>query len=75
MKITATTEKITIKWFAILSDGSKMRMNRGFIHNAFDVTCSCGWETSTGGAVRSYIQDKVDLHKVYVHNYTRNFGA
>lgn len=29
----------------------------------YDVTCSCGWETRTGGAVRSYIEGEVSLHK------------
>lgn len=30
----------------------------------YDVTCSCGWETRTGGAVRSYIEAEVWLHKM-----------
>jgi hypothetical protein len=29
----------------------------------YDVTCSCGWETRTGGAVRRYIEDEVWTHK------------
>lgn len=29
----------------------------------YDVTCSCGWETRTGGAVRRYIEDQVWIHK------------
>lgn len=29
----------------------------------YDVKCSCGWETRTGGAVERYIRDQVWLHK------------
>ena len=29
----------------------------------YDVTCSCGWESHTGGAVRSYVADKLDEHR------------
>lgn len=40
-----------ISWF-------KMRGQWGY-----DVECSCGWKTRTGGATRSYVQFEVDLHK------------
>ena len=69
MKLEATTEKIHIKWFAVLSDGSKMRNNKGFIHNAWDVQCSCGWESRTGGAIKASVARDVDKHKLFVHNY------
>jgi len=29
----------------------------------YDVVCSCGWETRTGGAVRSYIEREIRWHK------------
>jgi hypothetical protein len=29
----------------------------------YDVTCSCGWETRTGGATLRYIRDEVWHHK------------
>ena len=69
MKLKATGDKATLKWFAILSDGSRVRNNQGFIHNAWDVECSCGWRTLTGGAIKSYIADKVFDHKRYDHGY------
>lgn len=28
-----------------------------------DAACSCGWETTTGGATRTYIQGEINLHK------------
>lgn len=31
----------------------------------YDAKCSCGWETRTGGAVRSYVQGEVRFHKAY----------
>jgi hypothetical protein len=75
MKLVATDTKVTIKWFAVLSDGTKVRNNKGFIHNAWDIECSCGWKTSTGGAIKASILRDLEWHKVLEHNYTRNYGA
>ena len=75
MKLVPTNEKVQIKWFSVSRDGSKMRNNQGFISYSWDVTCSCGWETKTGGAIKSFIKDEVEYHKVMEHNYTRKFGA
>jgi hypothetical protein len=75
MNLVPTNEKVQIKWFAIFADGSKMRNNQGFVHNAWDVECSCGWRTLTGGAVKSWILDRVYLHKIQDHGYTTKVGA
>ena len=69
MKLVPTTEKVSIQWFAVLSDGSKMRNNAGFVHNAWDVVCSCGWESKTGGAIKSSLKETVEAHKWSEHNY------
>jgi hypothetical protein len=69
MKLVATKEKITIKWFWIALDGSKYRNNKGFIHNAWDATCSCGWESKTGGAIKASVKRDVDRHKRLDHGY------
>jgi hypothetical protein len=29
----------------------------------YDAVCSCGWESHTGGGVRSYIEQKIWEHK------------
>lgn len=29
----------------------------------YDATCSCGWDTHTGGAVRSYVEKEIYFHK------------
>lgn len=75
MKLVATNDKVTIKWFVIFSDGSRMRNTQGFIHNAYDVECSCGWKTNTGGAIKAYINSEIWDHKFYDHNYRTNVGA
>ena len=75
MKLVATTETVKIQWFAVMHDGSKMRNNQGFVHNAWDVTCSCGWATKTGGAIRSSVLLEVQNHKRFEHNYSYKVGA
>lgn len=29
----------------------------------YDVECSCGWKTHTGGATKRHIQEEIWLHK------------
>lgn len=29
----------------------------------YDVTCSCGWDSATGGALRRYVAEKLDGHR------------
>lgn len=69
MKLVPTTDKVTIQWFAVMHDGSTIRNNKGFIHNAWDVKCSCGWESRTGGAIKACVQREVEAHKWDAHNY------
>jgi hypothetical protein len=73
MKLKSTDEKVTIKWFAVFQDGSKMRNIQGFQHNAWDVECSCGWKTRSGGAIKSYMIEEVQNHKLYEHDYQMVF--
>jgi hypothetical protein len=35
---------------------------RGF-WPGYDVTCSCGWESRTGGAIRRSVEDKLWNHR------------
>lgn len=69
MKLTPTTEKVSIQWFAVLRGGEKMRNVKGFQHNAWDAKCSCGWESRTGGAIKASVKRSVDEHKWFDHNY------
>lgn len=69
MKLVAKDTKVTIKWFVWSGDvkmpyESSMRGTWGF-----DAKCSCGWETRTGGAVRSSVQSDVNTHKFSEHGY------
>ena len=73
MKLLPTKEKVQIQWFAVLHDGSKMRNNRGFAHNAWEVKCSCGWETKTGGGIKSWVKELADDHKWMAHDYEWDF--
>jgi hypothetical protein len=75
MKLVATEAKVTIKWFAVDTNGNKFRNTKGFISGGWDATCSCGWESRTGGAIKSYVISEVEAHKVIAHNYTWNFGG
>lgn len=75
MKLKNTDQKVNIKWFAIFQDGSKMRNIQGFQHYAWDAQCSCGWETRTGGAIKASVLREVENHKVYEHNYARQWSA
>lgn len=60
-----------IRWFVYtgeIIDGVRQRIPqvstmRGF-WPGYDVECSCGWATSTGGGVRRYVAELVEDHKL-----------
>jgi hypothetical protein len=52
-----------ISWW-VWAGGEKMRHTanmRGLW--GWDASCSCGWKTATGGAVKSYVDGEVWFHK------------
>lgn len=58
-----TTMKHRITWFVVV-DGVPHRHKTTMRGSwGYDVTCSCGWQTRTGGAVRRYIREEIDIHK------------
>lgn len=64
-----TTAKHTIKYWVYAHDGlggvEKMRHSNTMRGNwGWDATCSCGWETRSGGALQSYIKREVWWHKL-----------
>lgn len=69
MKLVPAAEKVTIKWFWVAPNGTKIRNNKGFISNAWDATCSCGWESRTGGGIKAWVKREVEDHKYFVHDY------
>ena len=74
MQLVPTTEKIQIKWF-VFNGNEKTRYSGGVGFRAWDATCSCGWESKTGGAIRASVLRDVDAHKIFAHNYTHKVGA
>jgi len=69
MILNPTIYKAQIKWFWIAPDGTQHRNNQGFIHNAWEAKCCCGWESKTGGGIKSYVNELVQNHKVAEHKY------
>lgn len=58
-----TNETHRIKWW-VYAGGERIRHTSTMRGTwGYDATCSCGWDTRTGGAVRRYVQDEVDTHK------------
>lgn len=57
-----------IRWFVVL-DGKRLprqaSMRGGW---GYDATCSCGWDSRTGGGTKRYITEKVADHKWAVAN-------
>jgi hypothetical protein len=58
-----------IKWWAYAYDsaGNEQLIRRSDAMRGswgYDVTCSCGWQSRTGGAIRAYVQQEVRRHKV-----------
>jgi hypothetical protein len=69
MKLKAKDSKAQIKWFYVVN-GQKYRYPKGLIGNkAWDATCSCGWESSTGGGVKTWVDQLVFEHKYIDHDY------
>jgi hypothetical protein len=52
-----------IRWFVWAGDEMIPRtaIMRGTW--GYDVKCSCGWESKTGGALERYVRSEVELHK------------
>ena len=61
--------KHRIQWWAYAydSEGNEQKIRRSDSMRGpwgYDVTCSCGWESRTGGAIRAYVQKEVYWHKM-----------
>ena len=64
MKITAPKGH-RISWWVYGDGHQRIRptnVMRG--HWDYDATCSCGWDTKTGGAMLSYVRERVQDHKL-----------
>lgn len=58
-----TTSAHRITWY-VYAGAEKIRRT-GTMRGSwgYDVDCSCGWSTKTGGALRRYVEDLVWEHK------------
>ena len=76
MKLVSTTEKVTIKWF-VYSMGHKLPRTASMrgSWDGYDVACSCGWESKTGGAIKSCVTDLMEKHKRIEHDYEWDFAS
>lgn len=55
----------TIRWHAYV-DGQRTRRTSAMKDGdyAWDATCSCGWDSGTGGATYKSVNDAVQVHKL-----------
>jgi hypothetical protein len=65
--MTASAHRI--RWFVYADGDREPRPHTGGMRGrwGWDAKCTCGWESRTGGAVRSFVQGLVDDHKSDVH--------
>jgi hypothetical protein len=70
MKLVATDQKVTIKWF-VYSMGEKLSRTASMrgAWDGYDFECSCGYQSKTGGALKTYVTDMMEQHKRLEHNY------
>lgn len=56
-----------IRWFAV-TEGRRIPATKNLRGTwGWDATCSCGWDSRTGGAVLRYVREQVSLHKLLNH--------
>ena len=68
MSTKITTEKVKISWWAIPQGGERMPRQASMRGTwGWDASCSCGWDSRTGGAVFREVRRAVNEHKVVVH--------
>jgi hypothetical protein len=60
--MTKTTHRIS--WF-VWAGGEKIRYQSTMRGTwGFDASCTCGWDSQTGGATETSVQRDVDNHKM-----------
>ncbi|MEQ7008364.1 hypothetical protein ABN028_19505 [Actinopolymorpha sp. B17G11] len=69
---TATLKAHRATWWVYVfdNDGRRTRIRKEARMRGswpgYDVTCSCGWESRTGGATRRSVEDELWLHRYNV---------
>lgn len=62
-----------IKWFAVWG-GQRFPRQKGMLGNSWDATCSCGWDSKSGGAIEASIKRDVANHRLD-HEIYRELAA
>lgn len=73
MKATDTTarnaaarKRPRFRWQTLFRDGS--RSDRLWSYGVgYDATCSCGWQSRTGFAIRASVLRSIDIHLIHEH--------
>ena len=55
--------KPKIKWFAVWG-GQRFPREKSMRGMGWDATCSCGWDSKTGGALESSVKRDIANHKL-----------
>lgn len=65
--------KPSIKWFAVWGK-ERFPREKSMRGNAWDATCSCGWDSATGGAIEASVKRSVADHRLD-HEVYRDLAA
>lgn len=56
----------SIRWWGVLPDGERVPRNRHMNGGdwGWDATCSCGWDSRSGGMIQERIREAIADHKL-----------
>lgn len=63
MTTISLLDKPQITWYGYFG-AERVRLSRWMRPTGYDATCSCGWDSRTGGAIRACIQREIYSHKL-----------
>ena len=65
MQITAETKRNHRATWWVYAGSERVRYQATMRGQwGYDVTCSCGWDSRTGGGTRRYVTDKLEDHRL-----------
>lgn len=67
-------DKPQITWYGYFGSDERVRLGRYMRPLGYDATCSCGWDSRTGGAIRASIQRDIRFHK-WEHEIEQELAA
>ena len=69
MKLVAKNDKVKIQIFVYAGEEKIRHTSHMRGEWGYDFKCSCGYQSRTGGVVRSCVRDLIDTHKIQDHGY------